>query len=245
MDYKALYRRIIENRIKNPLENGTYGEKHHIKPRCLGGGNHKGNLVKLTAREHFLCHYCLVEMFPVDSVERKKMLHAFMIMKAGSIKGNRYFNSRLYAVRKEEYSKQQSVKMANGKSPQCGTCWITNTEERKTIKINRKDLDSYILLGWVTGRRMNFDIDSKDTKIKTKEDIKRKEEKQAQRKKTKNIEVEKEKNYYIKLYHLYTKYGYKWILENTDYKFSNQNLFRNFKKYIVDYKSKAIKVIDL
>ena len=57
MDYKAIYYKIIEN-AKTEVENGKrslgYYEKHHILPRSLNGTNDKNNLVKLTAREHFI-----------------------------------------------------------------------------------------------------------------------------------------------------------------------------------------------
>lgn len=39
-----------------------YTEKHHIIPKSLGGSNKKENLVKLTAREHFVCHCILVNI---------------------------------------------------------------------------------------------------------------------------------------------------------------------------------------
>lgn len=60
MNYEKIYNQIIEraklsNRIKSK-EN--YFEKHHIIPKCLGGDNEKENLVLLTAREHFICHWC-------------------------------------------------------------------------------------------------------------------------------------------------------------------------------------------
>jgi len=39
-----------------------YTENHHIIPKCLGGDNSKENLIKLTAREHFICHWLLTKM---------------------------------------------------------------------------------------------------------------------------------------------------------------------------------------
>ena len=36
-----------------------YYESHHIKPRWMGGDDSVGNLVLLTAREHYLAHYLL------------------------------------------------------------------------------------------------------------------------------------------------------------------------------------------
>lgn len=35
----------------------TYTEKHHIIPKSLGGDNSKTNLVVLTGRQHFICHW--------------------------------------------------------------------------------------------------------------------------------------------------------------------------------------------
>ena len=40
----------------------TYTESHHIVPRSLGGSDEPDNLVNLTAREHFVCHWLLVKM---------------------------------------------------------------------------------------------------------------------------------------------------------------------------------------
>ena len=66
MDYKNIYYKIIEN-AKKETENGNrhvgYYERHHIQPKSLGGNNKKENLVKLTAREHFICHWLLVKMY--------------------------------------------------------------------------------------------------------------------------------------------------------------------------------------
>ena len=52
MNYQKIYNQIIERAKNRQLEG--YKEKHHIIPRCLNGNNDKENLVKLTAREHFL-----------------------------------------------------------------------------------------------------------------------------------------------------------------------------------------------
>lgn len=70
-----------------------YSEKHHIKPKCMGGDDSEENLVVLTAREHFLAHYLLVKINPNNT----KLLFAFAGMKRGTKKNsNKYMNSRLY-----------------------------------------------------------------------------------------------------------------------------------------------------
>ncbi len=69
MDYQQLYNDIIQkaksqNRQKGQ---GVYYEKHHITPKCVGGTNDQSNLVLLTAREHFICHKLLVEIYDHNS----------------------------------------------------------------------------------------------------------------------------------------------------------------------------------
>ena len=64
MNYQRIYENIIE-KAKNEHRqkgNGVYYEKHHITPRCLGGGDEKENLVLLTGREHFIAHKLLTKI---------------------------------------------------------------------------------------------------------------------------------------------------------------------------------------
>lgn|ERR1039457_3985805 len=71
--YTTVYYKIIDQaKSRNLL---TYFESHHIFPKSLGGENTKQNLIKLTAREHFICHMLLTKM--VTGVARNKMLFAF------------------------------------------------------------------------------------------------------------------------------------------------------------------------
>jgi hypothetical protein len=54
--------------------NTGYTELHHIIPRCLGGPRTKENEVRMTAREHFICHMLLRKMTTGDA--KKKMSFA-------------------------------------------------------------------------------------------------------------------------------------------------------------------------
>lgn len=66
MNYQRIYNEIIENAKSRGLNKQMldgYFEKHHIIPKCLGGSNDKDNLVLLTAREHFICHYLLTKIY--------------------------------------------------------------------------------------------------------------------------------------------------------------------------------------
>ena len=60
--YTQWYYNIVSNARAKVLPTDTYIEKHHIIPRSLGGTNEHSNLVKLTAREHFICHLLLTKM---------------------------------------------------------------------------------------------------------------------------------------------------------------------------------------
>lgn len=72
MNYRLTYRWLM-TRAREPT--GERPERHHVKPRCLGGSDHKRNVVRLTYREHFLAHWLLVKMNKGDA--RKKMVLAF------------------------------------------------------------------------------------------------------------------------------------------------------------------------
>jgi hypothetical protein len=46
-------------------------ELHHILPKCMGGNNNKTNLVRLTLREHYVCHLLLPNF--TTGVEKEKL----------------------------------------------------------------------------------------------------------------------------------------------------------------------------
>jgi hypothetical protein len=102
MNYQNVYNQIIERaKIRQTQD---YKEIHHIVPKCLGGLNNKENLVELTAREHFLCHRLLCEIYP----ENEKLKHALFLMSIGKqkTKDKHYIiSSKMYERLKQEYSK--------------------------------------------------------------------------------------------------------------------------------------------
>jgi hypothetical protein len=74
MNYKSIYLQLI-NKAKNRSLSG-YSERHHIKPRCLGGTDDESNLIDLTAREHYIAHKLLWKIFP----NCKKIFSAYWCM---------------------------------------------------------------------------------------------------------------------------------------------------------------------
>lgn len=60
--YYNWYFSIISRSQSKIFDDNLYYEIHHIIPRCMGGDNSQGNLVKLTAREHYIVHLILPKM---------------------------------------------------------------------------------------------------------------------------------------------------------------------------------------
>jgi len=95
----------ITNNAKNRNTDG-YTETHHIIPRSLGGLDTKDNLVNLTAREHFICHWLLTKMYTGEA--KGKMINAMYMMRAESPHQKRYeskITARIYENLRTEYSR--------------------------------------------------------------------------------------------------------------------------------------------
>lgn len=97
MDYKKIYINII-NKAKN-RELNDYVEKHHIIPKCVGGPDNEENIVKLTAKEHYLVHKLLVKIYPYEDC----LKYAFWMM-SHRVSGV-FTSSKIYSETKEFLSK--------------------------------------------------------------------------------------------------------------------------------------------
>jgi len=80
------------------------GERHHIKPRSLFPelSKEKTNIVKLTYREHYICHWLLTKIYP-----SKEMTNAFWLFHSWN-KNKEYFNSYAYEESRSEWAKLNS-----------------------------------------------------------------------------------------------------------------------------------------
>ncbi len=115
MNYQKIYNQIIKRAQIRKLD--EYIEKHHIIPKCLGGSNKKENIVELTAREHFLCHMLLCEIYPKEH----KLKYALFLMAIGKqkIKNKHYkISSRVYERLKKEHSQILTGKKHSKKTKQ-------------------------------------------------------------------------------------------------------------------------------
>lgn len=119
MNYKRIYEQIVFNAKNRSLN--CYKENHHIIPKCMNGTDNSDNIVALTAKEHFICHKLLCEIYP----ENNKLKYAYWLM--CNVK-NKY-QHRDYKISSREYeelklklsiirSKEMSGKMGKPHTPE-------------------------------------------------------------------------------------------------------------------------------
>ena len=80
-----------------------YAEVHHIVPRSLGGSDDADNLIRLTARQHYIAHWMLARAIGGSAARAFFMMSNFG--KYGTV------NSTTYEKARKEYSKQVSRQM--------------------------------------------------------------------------------------------------------------------------------------
>lgn len=62
--YEAFIQNILDTRGRFGISKDEYKERHHIIPKCMGGGDKEENLIDLYAKEHFIAHKLLAEENP-------------------------------------------------------------------------------------------------------------------------------------------------------------------------------------
>lgn len=107
--YRKWYDSIISNAQARVNCESDYSEVHHRVPRSLGGSDSLENLVKLTAREHFICHLLLTKM--TEGKAKRSMCFA---MWAISKLRHKYLhpiklNSHTFATIRKNYAEQVSI----------------------------------------------------------------------------------------------------------------------------------------
>jgi hypothetical protein len=133
MNYQRIYNQIIERAKTRQLEG--YKEKHHILPRCMGGLDIKENLVELTAREHFLCHRLLCEIYP----KNEKLKYSLWLMATGK---QRWKTSDSYNIssRTYEHIKLEFSKLMKTKKSKLGRTHSEETKLKQSLShLGKKD----------------------------------------------------------------------------------------------------------
>jgi len=165
--YSKLYYKITTN-AKQRINEG-YTELHHIIPQSMGGSNDKENLVELTAREHFVCHWLLIKM--TEGEDRSKMLYALNGMKAENRYQERYhtkITARVYEKYRIEHAENHSKRMKGRPAWNKGRklAGIELEEQRERTRNRIVDLDKRAMgqqkrIAKVLGRK-----DSEEAKTK-------------------------------------------------------------------------------
>lgn len=109
MNYETVYQNLI-TKAQNRTITG-YTERHHIIPKSIGGSNKKDNLVKLTAREHYVAHRLLVKMFEklADKQAYKKMVYAMWFL-SKTLTDQRKVTSRAYETARKAFGESNPNK---------------------------------------------------------------------------------------------------------------------------------------
>jgi hypothetical protein len=113
--YTRWYNIIIDRARCRDLPKDIYTEKHHIVPKSIGGVDDANNLVRLTAKEHYICHLLLPKM--TTGSNKRSMSHAlWKIVNQRTQHQDRYkVTSRVYEMVKK--SNANALREANSGKP--------------------------------------------------------------------------------------------------------------------------------
>jgi len=74
----------------------------------------------------------------------------------GRRKNYNTFGSKTHSTETKEKMRIAASKRTENKNSHFGKCWIYNNELKESKSINKEELDSYLALGWIKGRKMKF-----------------------------------------------------------------------------------------
>jgi hypothetical protein len=159
MDYKRIYEELIEHRKMLPKLEGVYYERHHIVPRCMGGGDEDENLIYLTAEDHFMAHALLAHAYNTPS-----LWWAVLSMKMNSKRLNRVIrNRRMFGIARRKAGGSSRLK------DEVRT-WVRISDGAK-FELTRKELmekfeiplkKTSALLSGITKRALGFTVEGVD-----------------------------------------------------------------------------------
>ncbi len=192
MDYEKIYNNLISYSLNLSRQkgDGNYYELHHIVPKCIGGTNSVDNLVLLTAREHYVAHKLLCEIYPDNDklhyslwrmmnpqnknhirsynissyeYEYRRQIHQEKIRELGKKnKGNKFIMSDV-AKKKMSDAKIGKPKSNSVKEK------ISNTLKGRTLSIEVKKKMSDVKIGKPSGMKGKFH--SEETKEKIRQSL--------------------------------------------------------------------------
>lgn len=158
--YTNWYFNIIEKAKNRNFFDIVEGEIHHIIPKSIGGTNKKENLVKLTYREHYLCHLLLTKMLEDKNLIIKMCWALHMLTFSKTI-----FNSNQYEISRKIHIKNLKENHPSLKeswrdkvSKIVYSQWENNIERRKKTSNKMKE-------NWITNREKLLTHNKKIAKL--------------------------------------------------------------------------------
>jgi len=131
--YASTYFRLIE-KARAEGRSG-YAERHHILPRSLGGSDDENNVVRLSAREHFICHLLLTKM-TVGS-DLRKMQFALACMMMGD--GRRYVPSgRIFDIVRQARVEAQTGKRVSDETRKKMSVALKGKPQPESVKVAQR-----------------------------------------------------------------------------------------------------------
>ena len=140
MEYKEFIENILNTRGRFGIPQEEYKEKHHILPKCLGGGNEINNLIDLYPEEHYEAHKLLAE----EHSDVQGLLYARFMMGhgGGSSKKREKQNNIEYAEARKKYSHYLSEHNKKENNPNYGNSILSGTNN-PMFGVDRKGEKSY------------------------------------------------------------------------------------------------------
>lgn len=182
--YDQIIKRSKERNWVIPLD--FYTENHHIVPRSLGGNNKKDNKVRLTAREHFICHLLLAKIYggkmwfaanlmSNDGKHGSKVYSWLKESFANFISNNNSNRVKIHnkkldiekniePVYLEDYLKQGSWYIGSKFKDRV---WVQNSKTKERTQVSINELVRYTENEWLIG--MGKDHVTEDTRRKMRE----------------------------------------------------------------------------
>ena len=127
--YDDYIHRILNHRKNNKDEN-NYQERHHIKPKCLGGTNDDENLIWLYAEEHYYAH----KLLALENPHEQKIQYPWWML---STRNKEKISADEYAKARTNFAKTSSNLNSGKKNGMYGKT-IPEEQKRKLSEMCKK-----------------------------------------------------------------------------------------------------------
>lgn len=142
MNYSKIYDALMTRASTRKLT--CYSELHHIIPRCMNGGNESSNIVRLTAKEHYVAHHLLFMIYRTT-----KLAHAWFSMLRSSPSQKRVFTASQYEAARKAHVDALKKSMSGSQNHFYGRRHSAETKKKISIantgsKRSQKDIDWFV-----------------------------------------------------------------------------------------------------